>query len=198
MLGKSVYVLKLEDHCWYIGLSTNLEKRLKDHFDGKGAEWTKLHKPLKLEEKFIGYGENYERFITFEYMSLYGIDLVRGGAYTVRVYPEWKLKIISCILRKHYEEKTKYGFDFKLTERIGKRHLYKSLPIEEEMLNVIHGLVPVSREIDCVRYVLSLGSNQFLIEGENLYKLSNLPINVKHLTSIKLDKIFLRLSRIQE
>jgi predicted GIY-YIG superfamily endonuclease len=39
------YVLKLEEDKWYVGLTTNLNQRLTQHFTGDGAKWTQLFKP---------------------------------------------------------------------------------------------------------------------------------------------------------
>jgi DNA primase len=43
----NVYVLRLEDDCFYIGFSRNLDRRIKEHFSGNGSVWTKKHKPHK-------------------------------------------------------------------------------------------------------------------------------------------------------
>ena len=41
-----LYVLKLEDDCWYVGISMDPLFRIGQHCNGTGAAWTKLHKPL--------------------------------------------------------------------------------------------------------------------------------------------------------
>ena len=43
-----LYVLKLEHDCYYIGVSSYLNQKLEDQFNGKGAMWLKKHKPLEL------------------------------------------------------------------------------------------------------------------------------------------------------
>lgn len=49
-----VYILQCIDGSFYTGSTNDVEKRLKAHFDGKGAKYTKSHKPVKLiySEKF--------------------------------------------------------------------------------------------------------------------------------------------------
>ena len=42
-----VYVLQLEHGCWYVGKTAHLESRLAAHARGEGAEWTRLHPPLR-------------------------------------------------------------------------------------------------------------------------------------------------------
>lgn len=37
-----IYTLQLEKNKYYVGKTTNLEKRLKEHFNGFGSEWTKF------------------------------------------------------------------------------------------------------------------------------------------------------------
>jgi restriction endonuclease S subunit len=40
------YVIKCKDGTLYKGFTNNLRKRWNEHKTGKGAEWTKIHKPL--------------------------------------------------------------------------------------------------------------------------------------------------------
>ena len=42
------YILECEDGTYYTGWTNNLEKRLKDHNDGKGAKYTKARLPVVL------------------------------------------------------------------------------------------------------------------------------------------------------
>jgi len=43
-----VYVVLCEDDSFYTGYTRNIELRMKLHMDGKGARYTKMHKPKKL------------------------------------------------------------------------------------------------------------------------------------------------------
>jgi predicted GIY-YIG superfamily endonuclease len=79
-----VYVLKLEDDCWYVGLTANLNKRLRNHFSSGGSAWTKLHRPIDLEETTEG-DKAYEKYLTLCYMKKFGIDNVRGAGYSKSV-----------------------------------------------------------------------------------------------------------------
>lgn len=77
-----VYILKLEDDCWYIGITHDLNKRLGQHWSGEGAKWTKLHKPISVERViFPADGDTIENDTTKEYMEKYGKDKVRGGSW---------------------------------------------------------------------------------------------------------------------
>lgn len=42
------YILECMDGTYYTGWTNNLEKRLKDHNDGKGAKYTKARLPVSL------------------------------------------------------------------------------------------------------------------------------------------------------
>lgn len=42
------YVLECENGYYYKGKTNNLERRIQEHCSGKGAKYTKEHKPIKL------------------------------------------------------------------------------------------------------------------------------------------------------
>ena len=42
------YILKCNDGTLYTGWTNNIDKRLKDHNDGKGAKYTKARRPVEL------------------------------------------------------------------------------------------------------------------------------------------------------
>ena len=42
------YILECKDGTYYTGWTNNLDKRLKDHNDGKGAKYTKTRLPVSL------------------------------------------------------------------------------------------------------------------------------------------------------
>src|SRR3972149_548646 len=43
-----VYAIECEGGSYYIGQTDDLQKRWQDHVNGRAAEWTKRHKPLKI------------------------------------------------------------------------------------------------------------------------------------------------------
>ena len=51
-----VYVLLCSDKSLYTGCTNNLEKRFESHKKGKGAQYTKSHKPIK-----VVYSESFEQ-----------------------------------------------------------------------------------------------------------------------------------------
>lgn len=60
-----VYLLLCEDGSFYTGVSNNLEKRFLDHQTGRGAKYTRSHKPVKLihQEGFATHSEALKREI---------------------------------------------------------------------------------------------------------------------------------------
>ena len=43
-----VYILLCADGSFYTGCTNNVNRRVESHFNGKGARYTKSHKPKKL------------------------------------------------------------------------------------------------------------------------------------------------------
>ena len=81
-----VYVLKLQDSCWYVGYSADPETRIASHFLGRGARWTQLHPPLAVESLQPG-DEKLENVVTIALMARHGFQLVRGGRYVAADMP---------------------------------------------------------------------------------------------------------------
>jgi len=77
-----IYVLELENKKWYIGITYNLNIRLAQHIGGSGAQWTKLHKPIRVAEVFYeGCNRHMEDEVTKKYIMEWGKENVRGGSW---------------------------------------------------------------------------------------------------------------------
>ena len=77
----SIYVLKCRGGKYYVGRTDKpIYKRYKEHLSGKGAAWTRKYKPEDIEETKKGDKFDEDK-LTKEYMTRYGIENVRGGAY---------------------------------------------------------------------------------------------------------------------
>ena len=54
---KKIYRLQLLNNKYYIGIISNLDRRIGEYFDGYGSQWIKLNKPIKIdnfdEDKYI-------------------------------------------------------------------------------------------------------------------------------------------------
>lgn len=80
LVSNLVYILKLEDDCWYVGTTSNMNYRLAQHNFGQGSKWTRVHRPIAIAEVLVG-GLQIERVKTLEYMRKYGYNMVRGGGW---------------------------------------------------------------------------------------------------------------------
>lgn len=77
-----VYVLKLKEDKYYVGESSDIERRIWAHKNDNGSAWTKKY---EVEERMnlIDIQNNYHELAqTLEMMKLYGIDNVRGSLFT--------------------------------------------------------------------------------------------------------------------
>ena len=77
-----LYILQCEDDKWYVGKSNDVARRFKQHQEGKGAVWTKEYKPIRIAETRPITSSHDETNVTKDLMKKYGIDNVRGGAYS--------------------------------------------------------------------------------------------------------------------
>ena len=77
-----IYILELEDGKYYVGKSHNLESRLRSHFNGEGAVWTKRYKPIRVLKTIDTADED---SCTIDMMYKYGIENVRGGSYSTLI-----------------------------------------------------------------------------------------------------------------
>ena len=76
-----VYTLELEDGKFYVGFTEDLCTRIAQHFLGRGALWTREHKPIRVLSVAPGPKE-LEDPTTIALMAQKGWRNVRGGAWT--------------------------------------------------------------------------------------------------------------------
>jgi len=79
----NIYVLLLEENKYYIGKSSDVEKRYQEHLNGLGSAWTNKYKPIILERTIQNANSFDEDRYVKEYMHMYGIDNIRGGSYSM-------------------------------------------------------------------------------------------------------------------
>jgi len=77
----TIYILELEQNKYYIGKTYNINQRINEHLDGKGAEWTKLYKFKNVYEVYENCDPYDEDKYTIKMMAKFGIDNVRGGSF---------------------------------------------------------------------------------------------------------------------
>ena len=79
-----IYKLNLKNGKKYIGKTTDIDRRMDQHFSGNGAKVTKKFKPIdgKVLDSCPGFfADNLENDYTDEYIEKKGYDNVRGGRY---------------------------------------------------------------------------------------------------------------------
>jgi hypothetical protein len=89
-----IYVLRLENHKFYIGRTNDLHERIAAHLSGNGCEFTKRYKMKKVIEIIESNDIFDEDKITKKYMARFGIHNVRGGSYTTLSLDESTIKFL--------------------------------------------------------------------------------------------------------
>jgi predicted GIY-YIG superfamily endonuclease len=81
--NSGVYALELEDGCYYVGYSEDLDARLQKHRNCVTA-WTKKHPPVAVDDVFPARFniKQLEKEVTLQYMKEHGWKKVRGAAWT--------------------------------------------------------------------------------------------------------------------
>jgi predicted GIY-YIG superfamily endonuclease len=83
-----LYVLKLRDSCYYVGSTSNLEDRLKQHQNGEGAQWTRLHGFIDVYQTTpfdtLQQALDSETRRAAELMLIHGVNKVRGGMFITK------------------------------------------------------------------------------------------------------------------
>ena len=80
-----IYKLNLEDGKKYVGKTTNVNKRMVQHFSGKGSKVTQKFKPINgeiVDECYGFFSDELEQKHTDENIKKHGYNNVRGGKYT--------------------------------------------------------------------------------------------------------------------
>ena len=92
---KLIYVLELENNKYYVGKTSRIEKRFKNHLNGEGSQFTKKYKPIKIYRVYKKLSEFDEDNYTKKYMKLFGIDNVRGGSYCNIVLSKYQIDLLN-------------------------------------------------------------------------------------------------------
>lgn len=96
---ETLYVLELTDNKWYIGKTTDLAGRFRQHQTGAGSAWTRTYAPVGVKESRRLKDKYDETNTTKEYMKKYGIDNVRGGSFVQPVLGEDVERVLRQELR---------------------------------------------------------------------------------------------------
>ena len=81
-----VYSLNLKNGKKYVGMTSNPEKRIRQHFLGNGAKWTKKNKPVSVNHiqkcKSLSNAKKAETIVYKKMRNYHGINKVRGAGHT--------------------------------------------------------------------------------------------------------------------
>lgn len=106
MTKQTIYILELENNKYYVGRSKCSKKRILQHFNNNGSEWTKLYKPIRIISQFKGDSWDEEKY-TLITMDKYEIDNVRGGSYCKIILTESEkekaIQTIASVMDKCYK-----------------------------------------------------------------------------------------------
>ena len=105
-----LYTLRLQHGAWYVGRSSNLSRRLKQHTSGRGSAWTRRHPPV--DDEFWAtrelpkgvVGGIAEDALTKQLMLEHGVDNVRGGSHSQVHLPSKVRTVINIELRHARDE----------------------------------------------------------------------------------------------
>lgn len=93
------YVIALANGNYYVGRTNNLQRRLREHKQGYGSEWTKKHGQCQLVQVYEDDNPFYEDMIVKKMMKEHGIEKVRGGAYSQINLPRNSVMMIENEIR---------------------------------------------------------------------------------------------------
>jgi hypothetical protein len=99
----TIYKMNLKNGKKYIGKTTDVDRRMNQHFSGNGSKVTKKFKPISGEIIDVVHGffsDEVEHEYTEEYIEKHGYNNVRGGYYTnsktLKYEKKQKKKVITC------------------------------------------------------------------------------------------------------
>ncbi len=108
-----VYILELESNKYYIGRTVDPEYSLAKFITGPGSIninnidctliWYIKYKPIRMREIISGCDMFDENKYVLKYMSIFGIDNVRGGSFSSIILKDSEYILISKMLKESYD-----------------------------------------------------------------------------------------------
>lgn len=83
-----IYWLSLDNDKFYVGRTSDIKRRIGEHFLGDGAKWTKLNKPRKVLGYTTELGDKHEDYMTLLMMKKHGVENVRGGKWCMQFFSD--------------------------------------------------------------------------------------------------------------
>ncbi|AYV83332.1 MAG: GIY-YIG nuclease [Hyperionvirus sp.] len=94
-----IYLLKLEAGKYYVGRTNKEEKRIEEHIELFGSEWTRKYKYVEVMDIIKNADSFDEDKYTLKLMSEFGIENVRGGSFVSVTLNDEQIQSISLMLR---------------------------------------------------------------------------------------------------
>jgi hypothetical protein len=109
MSSTNIYILKLQSGKFYVGKTTDLERRKQEHINGTASAWTKKYRPVSVEKIIPNASAFDEDKWTKIYMEKHGVDNVRGAAYSQMELDEAQRETLEREFRSAKDECMKCG-----------------------------------------------------------------------------------------
>ena len=96
-----IYVLKLENNCFYVGRSESdegVDLRIEAHKNGNGSQWTSKHRFVEILWRRPDSSCYEEDSVTLQMMHKYGIQNVRGGSFCNETLQSYQERILELLL----------------------------------------------------------------------------------------------------
>jgi hypothetical protein len=90
----NIYIIRLEQNKYFIGEAVNLEKRLKDHSEGKVSQYTNIYRPISIKKIIPDSNPKHLDKYVIKYMEKYGMNMVRGGSFDNEVLSKDQIKYL--------------------------------------------------------------------------------------------------------
>jgi len=90
----NIYILRLEQNKYFIGEAVNLEKRLKDHSEGKVSQYTNIYRPISIKKIIPDSNPKHLDKYVIKYMEKYGMNMVRGGSFENEILTKEQIKYL--------------------------------------------------------------------------------------------------------
>lgn len=94
-----IYILELVNGKYYVGKTINPDRRIEEHLNLNGSEWTKIYKPVRIIDIIEIIDEFDEDKHTLATMRKHGIDNVRGGSFSQCILSDSMRNTIITMLR---------------------------------------------------------------------------------------------------
>jgi predicted GIY-YIG superfamily endonuclease len=95
-----VYTLNLEKGRKYVGMTSNINRRLDQHFNGDGAKWTQKYLPVSVNSiqkvSSVDYAKKLETKIYHNMKDYHGTEKVRGAGHTTSIEKSSPKKTGAC------------------------------------------------------------------------------------------------------